>query len=128
MVRSSSFSLHRYFVLITTRSIRATGYVTPSRSGWYTFSTVSDDGSKLWVNNRFNVNNWGYHGARRRSGGRLYLHGEFYVIIAVVVRESQTNIYRRRRIVWFRSWCRRPPFSPRSLPIHRLVCFVVARE
>merc|ERR1719305_473596 len=47
-----------------------------SRNGWYTFFTTSDDGSKLWVNNRQVVNNDGLHAMRTRSG-RMYLRKGF---------------------------------------------------
>lgn len=37
------------------------------REGHYTFSTRSDDGSWLWVNDQKQIDNGGYHGARTRE-------------------------------------------------------------
>jgi subtilisin family serine protease len=45
-----------------------TGYVTVPSTGVYTFSTTSDDGSKLYVGSTEVVNNDGLHGMETRSG------------------------------------------------------------
>lgn len=45
-----------------------TGYVQIDNSGKYTFYTASDDGSKLYINDKLIVNNDGLHGRRERSG------------------------------------------------------------
>ena len=42
-------------------SARWTGYVQAPASGSYTFSTVSDDGVRLWVNGTEVINNWTNH-------------------------------------------------------------------
>ncbi len=43
--------------------VRWTGQVhTPNTAGTYAFSTVSDDGVRLWVNNQLIINNWTLHG------------------------------------------------------------------
>jgi hypothetical protein len=44
------------------------GYLKIERGGRYEFATVSDDGSKLFVNSREVVNNDGDHGPRARTG------------------------------------------------------------
>jgi hypothetical protein len=44
------------------------GVIQIKKAGKYTFTTKSDDGSRLWVNDRRIVNNWGLHGARTRQG------------------------------------------------------------
>lgn len=49
-------------------SARWTGWIMPQFSATYTFFTVSDDGSRLWIDNQLVVDNWGEHGARERSG------------------------------------------------------------
>lgn len=38
------------------------GKVKIENPGKYTFSTASDDGSRLWVNEKRVVDNWGLHG------------------------------------------------------------------
>lgn len=45
-----------------------TGYVTVPVDGSYTFSTTSDDGSRLYVGHALVVNNDGLHGMETRSG------------------------------------------------------------
>lgn len=42
-------------------SVRWTGYVVPRYSETYTFTTTSDDGVRLWVNDQLLVNNWTRH-------------------------------------------------------------------
>ena len=44
------------------------GFVLIETAGKYTFSTRSDDGSRLWIDGKRIVNNWGLHGARERKG------------------------------------------------------------
>jgi hypothetical protein len=51
-------------------SVRWFGFLTVARSGLYTFSTTSDDGSQLFVDNNTSpvVDNGGLHGAATQSG------------------------------------------------------------
>ena len=42
------------------------GVIQIKKAGKYTFTTKSDDGSRLWVNDKRIVNNWGLHGARTK--------------------------------------------------------------
>lgn len=42
-------------------SIEWNGDVTPSETGTYTFTTRSDDGVRLWVNNQLIIDNWMVH-------------------------------------------------------------------
>jgi hypothetical protein len=44
-----------------------TGKINIIKEGKYTFSTTSDDGSRLWVNDRMIVDNWGLHGDREMN-------------------------------------------------------------
>jgi len=41
-----------------------------ARVGNYRFSIISDDGSKLWIDNRYTINNDGLHGWRNREANR----------------------------------------------------------
>merc|ERR1712159_305246 len=52
-------------------AVRWTGRVRFFRTGWYTLRICSDDGSKLWVDNRYTINNDGLHGWRCRTARRL---------------------------------------------------------
>jgi PKD repeat protein len=47
---------------------RFTGFIYIARPGIYTFSTTSDDGSRLMIGNRIVVDNDGLHSAQTRSG------------------------------------------------------------
>ena len=48
------------------------GYISIAQSGIYTFYTTSDDGSKLYINDKTVVSNDGLHAAEERSG-TIYL-------------------------------------------------------
>lgn len=68
-----------------TFSARWTGQVQPQFSETYTFTTVSDDGVRLWVNGQLLINNWTNHAATENSGSiavsagqKLDLRMEFY--------------------------------------------------
>ena len=49
-------------------SARWTGFVAVPKSGNYTFFTTSDDGVRLWVNDKLIVNNWTAHATTTNSG------------------------------------------------------------
>ena len=49
-------------------SCRWTGRIVPKFSEAYTFHTVSDDGVRLWVNNKLLVDNWTSHGTTENTG------------------------------------------------------------
>lgn len=67
-----NFIGHRAFRLRSGRhnnfGTKTTGYIHAPVAGRYTFTTRSDDGSKVWINDRLVVNNDGLHGPRTRSG------------------------------------------------------------
>ncbi|HEX8529148.1 MAG TPA: PA14 domain-containing protein, partial [Cytophagales bacterium] len=56
-------------------SVRWTGQVEAPVSGSYTFSTVSDDGIRLWVNGTQLVNNWTDHAATTNTAAAITLTG-----------------------------------------------------
>jgi beta-glucosidase len=49
-------------------SVKWTGFLIPTESGTYDLSTKSDDGSKVIVDGRQVVDNWGYHGSVSAKG------------------------------------------------------------
>ena len=57
------------------------GYITINQSGTYTFYTTSDDGSKLYIDDKTVVNNDGLHSAVERSGS-VYLSAGKHAIKA----------------------------------------------
>lgn len=62
-------------------SVRWTGLVQPLYSETYTFSTVSDDGIRLWVNGVLLVDNWVNQSATEKSGSITLVGGEQYKIV-----------------------------------------------
>lgn len=49
-------------------SVRWTGYLVPDSTETYELTTASDDGSRVTVDGKVIVDNWGPHGVQRRSG------------------------------------------------------------
>lgn len=61
-----------------TFSVRWIGFVQPRYSTTYTFSTTSDDGVRLWVNNVLIIDNWTDHAATVNSGTITLTAGVMY--------------------------------------------------
>ena len=59
----------------TNFSVRWSGLLLPRSTGTYTFTTVSDDGIRLWVNGQEIINNWTGHGATADSGSIALTQG-----------------------------------------------------
>merc|ERR1719506_1993201 len=51
-------------------AVRWTGRLRIYRTGHYRFSIISDDGSKLWIDHRYTINNDGLHGWRNREANK----------------------------------------------------------
>jgi hypothetical protein len=60
-------------------SIMWDGWIEIDREGEYTFSTISDDGSFLYLDNTLVVDNGGYHVAKKASG-KIFLTRGFHPI------------------------------------------------
>jgi alpha-L-fucosidase len=56
-------------------ALRFRGYIKVPRTGIYTFSLKSDDGSRLWIGDYLVVDNDGVHGSREQSGGVALAEG-----------------------------------------------------
>jgi hypothetical protein len=63
-----------------TFSVRWTGQIQANYSQTYTFSTVSDDGVRLWVNDKLIINQWNRHAAREDRGTIALQAGQKYSI------------------------------------------------
>ena len=61
-------------------SVRWTGQVQPKFTDTYTFTTVSDDGIRMWVNGQEIINDWTYHGPTSDSGTIALQAGQRYDI------------------------------------------------
>ena len=61
-------------------SIRWTGWITPRYSETYTFTTTSDDGIRLWVNNTLLIDDWNAHSVQANSGVIQLVAGQAYDI------------------------------------------------
>ncbi len=62
-------------------SVRWTGQVLPKYAETYTFSTLTDDGVRLWVNGTLLVDSWGNQGATEKSGTITLAAGQLYDIV-----------------------------------------------
>jgi hypothetical protein len=62
-------------------SVRWSGFVQPTYSQTYTFSTSSDDGIRLWVNGVQVINNWSDHSATTNTGTIALTAGVKYDIV-----------------------------------------------
>jgi hypothetical protein len=60
-------------ITVNNFSVRWTGQVLAPVSGNYTFSTVSDDGLRLWVNGQLVINNWTDHAPRTNNSAPIAL-------------------------------------------------------
>ena len=49
-------------------SVRWSGLVRVMKAGTYTFYMASDDGQRMWVNNRLIIDDWNHHGVKRVQG------------------------------------------------------------
>jgi hypothetical protein len=63
-----------------TFTVRWTGQLLAPRTGTYTFTTRSDDGVRLWVDNKLLVDNWTDHAATDNSGQVTLTAGQRYNI------------------------------------------------
>ena len=80
-----------------TFSVRWTGQIEAPASGTYTFSTVSDDGVRLWVNGQLLVNNWTIHAATENSG-TIFLSAGQKVAVRMEIYENGGDA--TARLLW----------------------------
>jgi hexosaminidase len=67
------------------------GMIYIETKGEYTFSTRSDDGSRLWIGKELVVDNWGFRPLQKRSG-RLFLKAGYYPIHVEMAEASGDEI------------------------------------
>ncbi len=65
-------------VAVDAFSVRWTGSVQAQYSETYTFTTLSDDGVRLWINGQQLVNHWTDHGPTEDSGSITLVAGQKY--------------------------------------------------
>ena len=65
-------------------SVRWSGFLSAGRPGLYSFSTSSDDGSQLLIDNQLVVDNRGMHGLETRSGSIRLDRGSHTVVLRYV--------------------------------------------
>lgn len=61
-------------------SIRWTGKLLPPKTGEYYFYLISDDGSRLYINENLIIDNWGEHGPLLKTGKIFLKNSEEYDI------------------------------------------------
>jgi hypothetical protein len=59
-------------------SVRWTGRIKAPATGVYTFTTVSDDGVRLWINDSLFINDWHDHAESVKTATVNLVAGEFY--------------------------------------------------
>jgi hypothetical protein len=59
-------------------SVRWTGFITPPASGTYTFITRTDDGVRLWIDNKLLINRWRDQRASDATGTINLVKGQRY--------------------------------------------------
>ena len=61
-------------------SVRFVGRIKAPKSGTFTFTTYSDDGVRLWLNDSLLINQWNDHSVTAHSSTVNLIEGEFYKI------------------------------------------------
>lgn len=56
-------------------SVRWTGHLRIARNGDYEFFTVSDDGTRLWIDDELLIDDWNLHGVEERSAKKQLTKG-----------------------------------------------------
>ena len=69
-------------------SVRWTGYVFPTVTGNHTFSTVSDDGVRLWIGDQLVINDWNDHGATTNTSAAIALNANIPVSVRLEYYEN----------------------------------------
>jgi hypothetical protein len=82
-------------------SIRWTGQLRPAVTGTYTFSTVSNDGIRLYLNGQLIINNWTVHGTTTNTSAGIALQAG--VDYAITLEYFENSGYGVSRLLW------RPP-------------------
>ena len=78
-------------------AVRWTARMRIFRAGHYRYSIISDDGSKLWINNRYTINNDGLHGWRNREATKHLRHGWHLVRLEMFERGGHAGMMFRYR-------------------------------
>ena len=73
-------------------AVRWTGALKIRKTGHYRFSIISDDGSKLWINNRYTINNDGLHGWRNRQAVKHLRTGAYAVRLEMFERGGHAGM------------------------------------
>ena len=91
-----------------TFSVRWTGQVLANANGTHTFTVNSDDGVRLWVNNKLLVDDWTDHSPAEHSGSVALTKGQLYDIRLEFYENSGTAVV---QLFW-----RGPGFGRRVVP------------
>lgn len=79
-------------------SIRWTGELAPSVTGTYTFSTVSNDGVRLYLNGQLIINNWTVHGTTTNTSAGIALQAG--VRYAITMEYFEASGWGVSRLLW----------------------------
>ncbi|MFH0901667.1 MAG: PA14 domain-containing protein, partial [Pseudomonadota bacterium] len=77
-----------------TFSVRWSGWIKPSYSETYTFTTSTDDGARLWVNDRLMISDWTVHSQTDRSWTIDLIAGTRYPIVMEYYENTSSAVAR----------------------------------
>jgi hypothetical protein len=73
-------------------AVRWSGFLIIRSKGLYRFALVSDDGSKLYVDNKYIINNDGVHSMKRREGSKRCTKGQHYLRIEYFEKDAKAGM------------------------------------
>ena len=78
-------------------SARWMGYVQATRTGPFTFSTLTDDGVKLWIDGKLVIDDWNSHPATENSATVNLVRGQKYRIVMSYFQAYSESAY---QLLW----------------------------
>lgn len=101
-------------------AFRFTGWIHIDKKGDYTFTTITDDGSKLYIGNNQVVDNDGYHARQSKSGSIKLMPGKHSITITYFNRDGgiefdiqyfASHMSSKMSIPKEKLFCKKPPTS-----------------
>ncbi len=94
-------------------ALRFTGSIHIPKAGRYTFSIASDDGSRIYVDDKLLVNNDGLHGMSEKSGAVELTAGQHSIIVTYFDNGGGDGL----AVNWAGPGFRKSPIAPESLSV-----------
>jgi hypothetical protein len=109
---AKAYAVYLRPVAVTRFSVRWTGQIEAPESGEYTFHTFSNDGVRLWVNDRKLIDNWTDHGETEDTG-RIELQAgkRANVKLEYFYKDGQSVM----KLAWSHTGAKKQPVPPGAL-------------